>query len=84
MNLELLSKIFNLFFPGKPYEVRVDKFETLLTTIENNIKYIVEYNQEDDHIQVFKVDLNERFMITCIVEGSPQDIIKLAKLLSND
>lgn len=81
MKLETLATIFEMFFPGIAYQVTVDKFDTLLTAIENNYKYIVEYDQEENHLQVWAINLNERFSIKSIIEGSPEDIINLSKLL---
>lgn len=81
MKLELLAAIFEMFFPDKQYQVSIDKYDTLLTAIENNTKYIVEYDSEKDHLQVWYVNLNERFVINSVIEGSPEDIIKLSKLL---
>lgn len=81
MKLETLAEIFEMFFPGIAYQVTVDKFDTLLTAIENNYKYIVEYDQEENHLQVWAINLNERFSIKSIIEGSPEDIINLSKLL---
>jgi hypothetical protein len=81
MKLETLATIFEMFFPGIAYQVTVDAFDTLLTAIEKNYKYIVEYDEEEDHLQVWAINLNERFSIKSIIEGSPRDIIKLSKLL---
>ncbi len=81
MKLELLAAIFQMFFPDKQYQVSIDKWDTLLTAVENNTKYIVEYDSEENHLQVWFVNLNERFVINSVVEGSPEDIIKLSKLL---
>jgi hypothetical protein len=81
MKIETLATIFEMFFPGIAYQVTVDKFDTLLTAIENNYKYIVEYDQEENHLQVWAINLNERFSIKSIIEGSPEDIINLSKLL---
>lgn len=83
MKLELLVTIFELFFPGKQYEVSTDKYDTLLTCIENNTKYIVEYDSEENHLQVWFVNLNDRFIINSVIEGSPEDIIKLSKILQS-
>jgi hypothetical protein len=81
MKLETLAAIFEMFFPGITYQVSIDSFDTLLTAIENNYKYIVEYDEEENHLQVWAINLNERFSIKSIIEGSPEDIIKLAKLI---
>lgn len=81
MKLETLATIFEMFFPGIAYQVTVDNLDTLLTAIINNKKYSVEYDQEENHLQVWTIDLNERFAINYIIEGSPEDIIKLSKLL---
>lgn len=81
MKLELLATIFEMFFPGIAYQVSIDKWDTLLTAIEDNTKYIVEYDSEENHLQVWYVNLNDRFVINSVVEGSPEDITKLSKLL---
>jgi DNA polymerase I-like protein with 3'-5' exonuclease and polymerase domains len=81
MKLETLATIFEMFFPGITYQVTVDNLDTLLTAVIDNKKYSVEYDQEENHLQVWSIDLNERFSINYIIEGSPEDIIKLAKLL---
>jgi DNA polymerase I-like protein with 3'-5' exonuclease and polymerase domains len=83
MKLEILATIFELFFPGKQYEVSIDNYETLLTAVVDNKKYSVEYDQEENHLQVWTIDLNERFAINYIIEGSPEDIIKLSKILQS-
>lgn len=83
MKLELLATIFQMFFPDIDYQVTVDKFDTLLTAIVDNKKYSVEYDQEANHLQIWSIDLNERFAINYIIEGSPEDIIKLSKILQS-
>lgn len=83
MKLELLVTIFELFFPNKQYEISIDKNDTLLTCTQKNIKHVVEYDSEENHLQVWEADLNERFIINYIIEGSPEDIIKLSKILQS-
>ena len=81
MNIETLSAIFEMFFPDIAYQVSVDNLDILLTAVVDNKKYSVEYAQEENHLQVWTINLNERFAINYIIEGSPEDIIKLAKIL---
>ena len=81
MEIGTLVAIFDMFFPDKQYQITIDKFDTLLTAVVDNKKYSVEYDQEENHLQAWSIDLNERFSINYIIEGSPEDIIKLAKIL---
>jgi len=81
MELDKLIEIYQLFFPGKRFETRRDNEEIEVSYIENNAKYIARYCKSIDHIDVYKHDLNDSYPLTAIIEGSPEDIIKLSKLL---
>lgn len=81
MKLELLTTIFELFFGKLQFEVSTDKYRTKLYSIYGTVKNIVQYDKDENHLQVFSVNLNVDELYTCIIEGSPEDIIKLSKIL---
>ncbi len=81
MKLDTLIEIFELFFGKLEFEVDTDKFRTRLYCIYGTVKNIVQYDKDENHLQVFSVNLNTDELYTCIIEGSPEDIIKLSKIL---
>jgi len=83
MKLELLSTIFELFFGKLEFEVSTDKYRTKLHSVYGTVKNIVQYDKDENHLQVFSVNLNTDELYTCIIEGSPEDIIKLSKILQS-
>ena len=86
MTIDKLIKIYELFFPGKQYSVRNVKSdiedESEWYCIENGVKYCVKYDFIENHLEVFSLTEYSFDMITYI-EGSPEDTIKLAKLLTD-
>lgn len=82
MKLESVRLIFTTFFPDKQYQTISDsKGNIEFCTIEGNKKFSVKYTEFDNHLQILEWDWNNEFPVNTIVEGSPEDIIKLAKLL---
>jgi len=80
----VLPNIFELFFPGKQYSVKNTRSniedESEWYCIENGVKYCVKYDFIENHLEVLSVTQYSFDMLTYI-EGSPEDIIKVAKLL---
>lgn len=81
---ELMPLLFELFFPGKTYMVKTTSSnvedETEWYCIENGFKHCVMYDFIENHIEVFKVSEYD-FNLVVYLEGSPEDIIKVAKIL---
>ncbi len=80
----ILPSVFELFFPGKIYSVKNTSSdiedESEWYCIENGVKYCVKYDFIENHLEIFSLTQYSFDMITYI-EGSPEDIIKLAKLI---
>lgn len=80
----ILPSVFELFFPGKIYSVKNTSSdiedESEWYCIDNGVKCCVKYDFIENHLEVFELTQYSFDMITYI-EGSPEDIIKLAKLL---
>jgi len=81
MKVETLTAIFEMFFGELQYEIINDEFKTKLYSIEFTVKNVVEYSKSNNHIEVYSVDLEMDELYCSIIEGSPQDIIKLSKIL---
>lgn len=83
MTLEKLIEIYEAFFPGMDHYTRLQNDEMRVSWLGNNIEYIVNYSEAADHLEVYKYDLRDHYPLTTYIEGSPEDIIKLAKLLTD-
>lgn len=81
MTTTQLIQVFETFFPEVPMRTRFDNESMQLYYIEDNISYTVLYTMETNHLEVFKYNLKETYPLTTIIEGSPEDIIKLSKIL---
>ena len=81
MTTEQLIKVFETFFPDVPMRSKFDNESIQLYYIEDNLSYTVLYSKEINHLEVFKYNLKETYPLTTIIEGSPEDIIKLSKIL---
>lgn len=82
MKFESVRLIFNTFFPDKQYQTISDSEGNIeFCTIEENKKFSVKYTEVDNHLQILEWDWNNEFPVNTIVEGSPEDIIKLSKIL---
>lgn len=84
MKTEQLIKIFETFFPEVPMRSKFDNDHIQLYYISDNLSYTVLYSKKINNLEVFKYDLKQTYPLTTIIEGSPEDILKLAKLLKND
>ena len=80
MKLDKLIEIYQLFFPGVSYVTRLNPDGDEVSYIEGHTKYVAFYSYEINHLEVYKHTLEDTGLIT-IIEGSPEDIIKLSKLL---
>lgn len=82
----ILPSVFELFFPGKIYSVKNTSSnvedESEWYCIENGVKYCVKYDFIENHLEVFELTQYSFDMVTHI-EGSPEDIIKLSKILQS-
>ena len=80
----ILPGVFELFFPGKIYSVQNTSSDIEDVSewycIENGVKYCVKYDFIENHLEVFSLTQYSFDMITYI-EGSPEDIVKLSKIL---
>jgi len=83
MTIEKLIGIYETFFPGMGHYTRLQNDEMRVSWLGNNVEYIVNYSETANHLEVYKYDLREHYPLTTIIEGSPEDIIKLAKLLTD-
>lgn len=81
MTIEQLIQVYHTFFPDLPMYSRFENDRMELYYVADNSSYTVMYHKEENHLEVFKYNLKETYPLTTIIEGSPQDIIKLAKLL---
>lgn len=81
MTTEQLIKVFETFFPDVPMRSKFDNASIQLYYIADNLSHTVLYVKETNHLEVFTCNLKETYPVTTIVEGSPEDIIKLSKLL---
>lgn len=81
MKLEKLIEIYQLFFPGKSYETRCSNDMLEVQLVEGSTKYSAVYDEVNNHIEVCRYDFYNYCPLFTYIEGSPQDIIKLAKLL---
>jgi hypothetical protein len=81
MTTEQVIKVFEAFFPDVPMRTRLDNEKLEVYYIEDNDSYTVLYSRELDHLEVFKTNLKETYPVLTIIEGSPKDILKLAKIL---
>lgn len=80
----ILPSVFELFFPGKIYSVKNTSSdiedESEWYCIENGVKYCVKYDFIENHLEVFSVT-EYSFIMNTYIEGSPEDIIKVSKIL---
>lgn len=81
MTIDKLIKIYEMFFPGIDHYTRLQNGEMRVSWLENNVECIVNYSEVSDHLEVYKYDLHNTYPLTTYIEGSPEDIIKIAKLL---
>jgi len=84
MKLEVMRNIFIDFFNVDYGSICDSDGNIELINIQENKKKSVKYTAEDNHLQILEWDWNEEFPVNTIIEGSPEDIIKLAKLLQDD
>ena len=86
MTLDKLLKIFKVFFgerENKGIQVISDNFKSKLYTIEYTVKNVVDFDKDQNHLNVYTIDLETNELYTTIIEGSPEDIIKLSKILQS-
>ena len=76
MKLDKLIEIYQLFFPGKSYETRCSN-----DMLEGSTKYSAVYDEVNNHIEVCRYDFYNYCPLFTYTEGSPEDIIKLSKIL---
>ncbi len=80
----ILPSVFELFFPGKIYSVQNTSSDIEDVSewycIENGVKYCVKYDFIENHLEVFSLT-QYSFDMTTYIEGSPEDIINLSKIL---
>ena len=81
MTTEQVIKVFEVFFSGIPMRTIFDNESIQIYYVQDHIKYVVRYTISIDHLEVHKYNLNDNFPWETIIEGSPKDILKLAKLL---
>jgi hypothetical protein len=81
MTAAQVIKVFELFFPDVPMRTKFDNERLEVYYIEDNNSYTVLYRKKLNHLEVFSTNLKETYPTTTIIEGSPEDIIKLSKLL---
>lgn len=82
MKLETLATIFEMFFPGTPMQTMLDNdSQQVFHITDDHIKYSVLYIISLNHLEIYTHDLNVSIPGFVHVEGSPEDIIKLSKLL---
>ena len=81
MKLDTLAKIFELFFGKCEFQVITDNLRMKICTIEYTVKNVVEYSREENNLNIYTIDLETDELYKSIIEGSPEDIIKLSKIL---
>lgn len=84
MTREKLIEIFKAFYPNmspSSKTVHSQEEKTIeISCIENYVKYSVLYDQDLNQLEIIEYSQYSK-IYNSIVEGSPEDIIKLAKLL---
>lgn len=83
MKLDKLIEIYQLFFPGKRFETRCNNDMMEIQYVESSTKWSVVYDETNNHLEVCQYDFYNYCPLVTIIEGSPEDIIKLSKILQS-